>query len=321
MDEILFNSLLNMLELDFSRFPLEKRVLYSLLVLITLLYPGQNKLQQSFVHDGPLRVYELPTIEFADYAVNDGVQAPLISATSAIIQDVDSMSLLYAHNPDSSLLPASTTKIMTALVALDHYQLSDVLTVTVEDHSIGSTIDLAPGEKITVKNLLYGLLVGSGNDAAMTLATHFPGGYSAFVEAMNQKGASLNLTRTKYQNPSGIDQANHSTTTRDLAILVAHALSYPVLGEIVETARIVVYDQSGEIAHVLNNTNELLGVVPGMKGFKTGWTESAGECLVSYVERNGHRIITVVLGSRDRFGETTALIDWVFGHHTWQKLE
>jgi D-alanyl-D-alanine carboxypeptidase len=215
-------------------------------------------------------------------------------------------------------MPASITKVMTALVALDYWKdLDTVIEVKNEDRAIGQTIDLVRGERITLKNILYGLLVHSGNDAALAVADNYPGGYSAFVEAMNIKAKDLHLDSTTFKNPSGVEQYGHMTTARDLAILAATALQNPVLAEMVQNKRVIVTDVTGTIIHDLETTNELLGVIPGLKGLKTGWTTESGECLASYIDRDGHKIIIVVLGSLDRFGDTTKLIDWVFSHHNW----
>lgn len=249
---------------------------------------------------------------------SDGIPAPVISAASAVVQDVGSGIVFYAKNADIPRLPASTTKIMTALVALDAYpDLNLPLTVQVESQAIGSSMKLVKGERITVKNLLYGLMIPSGNDAALALADNFPGGYNAFVDAMNRKAADLHLTHTHYKNPSGVEQLGHETTARDLASLASVAMQNPVIAEIVKTPAITVTDVTGKIAHRLESTDKLLGTIPGLLGLKTGWTENAGECLVSYVDRDGRRIVSVVLDSSDRFADTRALIDWAYTHHTW----
>jgi D-alanyl-D-alanine carboxypeptidase len=239
-----------------------------------------------------------------------------------VVQDAVGKTIMYSKNQDAKLMPASITKIMTALVALDHWSdLNTVIEVKNEDRAIGQTIKLEKGEGITLKNILYGLLVHSGNDAALAVADNYCApnvakgevgtcGYSAFVDAMNTKAKDLHLDNTTFKNPSGVEQYGHLTTARDLAILAATALQNPVIAEMAQTQRIVITDVTGVIVHDLGTTNELLGVLPGLKGLKTGWTTNAGECLVSYVDRDGHKIILVVLGSLDRFGDTTKLVDW-----------
>ena len=260
--------------------------------------------------------FDLP--ELSQYPVNiTGKTAPYLTSLSALAIDLPSKTIIYAKNPDYQLLPASTTKIMTALVSFNHYSLDKVIKIE-KVNGIGQKMKLEKGEEITVENLLYGLLVQSGNDAAYVLAENYPGGVEKFVEAMNQKAEELNLKTTKFSNPSGIDAPNHFTTVHDLAILSAEAVKNPVFLKMVGTEEIKVGDINEKIVHDLTNVNQLLGKVSGLKGIKTGWTESAGECLVSYTEREGQKIITAVLASEDRFGETERLIEWVFANHQWE---
>ena len=262
--------------------------------------------------------YQLPSP--AEYPVNQTkAPAPMLSARGGVVIDADSKTIIYAHNPDLWLLPASTTKIMTALVALDNYSLEDVVTVS-EIITEPVKMGLFPGEKITVNNLLYGLLVGSANDAALALAAHHPQGETGFVKAMNQKAADLNLTNTQYTNPIGLDNYGQYTTVHDLSLLTAAAMGQPVFRSIVNTIKYTVTDVDKTKIHELENINELLGQIPGLVGVKTGYTELAGECLVTYVTRQNHSIITVVLASGDRFGESQRLIDWVFTNFVWQSL-
>lgn len=288
-------------------------------LLLALLYPGHNALQTIVLTPGPVRSYDVGHSEFVIYPTNDGTVVPPLSARGIVVQDLTSHATIFERQADKYMMPASTTKIMTALVALDTWQdLGTVLTVKNEDRAIGQTIDLVRGEQLTVGSLLKGILIHSGNDAALALADNYPGGYSDFVTAMNAKAKSLHLDNTTYKNPSGIEQYGHVTTPRDLAILAGVAMSNPIIAEIVNTKFAVIKDVTGEIAHPLETTNELLGVIEGLKGLKTGWTENAGECLVSYIERDGHPVIIVVLGSLDRFGETSKLVDWVYSHHEWR---
>ena len=287
-------------------------------LLFAIFYPGHNYFQTLVINPGTVRNYSPSLRPFHPYPESDGTKVPPTSARAIVVQDVASKSIIFSKSADAPLLPASTTKIMTALVALDTWHdLSTVITVKNEDHAIGSTMNLKKGEQITVHNLLYGLLVPSGNDAALALADSFPGGYEAFVDAMNAKAHDLHLDHTTYKNPSGVEQYGHITTARDLAVLAATAIENPVLASIVQTESIVVTDTSGSITHDLKSTDELLGQIEGFKGLKTGWTTNAGECLVSYVERGDHKVIIVVLGSLDRFGDTRALIDWTYNHHHW----
>lgn len=244
---------------------------------------------------------------------------PILSAQSALVVDVDSGTTLYEKNPDSPLLPASTTKIITALVALDVYDLKQVLTVQngwVEGQKMG----LVEGEKITVNDLMYGLLVYSANDAAEVLANNHPEGRGAFIEAMNEKARQYSLEKTSFTNPSGLETENHITTARDLARIAAIAMQKPTFAKIVGTKSKVVTSVDGSVEHNLVNINELLGKVSGVLGVKTGWTENARENLVTYVSRGGKDLVVVLLASQDRFGETEELIDWIYANFEWVEV-
>lgn len=295
---------------------------FFLLIAICLFFlPGENfyeRLRLEF--EKPLvRGGEINLPEPSDYPINTtGVKAPFLTAKSAIVIDVPSKVIIFAKNANSVLPPASLTKIMTALVVVENYQLDKVLTVPNKiDYLIGSNMGLEAGERMTVENLLYGLLVHSANDAAFTLASSYFGGIEQFIYSMNQKANELSLFDTHFTNISGIDQPNHKSTVRDLAHLTGYAMENPLLAEIVKTKKLTVVDVDKKHWHKLETTNELIGQVLGLKGVKTGWTEGAGECLISFVERNGKEIITVILGSQDRFGETADLIDWVFTNFEW----
>jgi len=301
-------------------FPLSRQLFALGCLFLLAAYPGHNRLQTMVLTPGPLKNYVLGELNPAVYPVSDKTPVPPTLARGIVIQDISSKSLLFSRQADVPMLPASTTKIMTALVAREYWtDLNTVLTVKNEDRAIGQTIDLVRGEQLTIKSLLQGLLIHSGNDAALALADNYPGGYSAFVLAMNAKAKALHLDHTVYKNPSGVEQYGHVTTPRDLAILAGVAMTDPLFAEIVGTRQTIISDTTGNITHPLTTTNELLGVIQGLTGLKTGWTENAGECLVSYVERDEHAVILVVLGSTDRFGDTRPLIDWVYSHHTWQE--
>lgn len=255
----------------------------------------------------------------APYPVNTTsvYPGPEVSANGIVILDADSGVYLFRRNEDELLSPASTTKILTAIVALETYDMDEVVTIGQIANS-GATMGLVPGERITVENLLYGALIQSGNDAAWALAEHYRGGVEAFVAAMNEKARDLNLTRSHFTNPVGYDDIAHKMTPMDLARLSQAALENHTLSKMVAIPQITVSDVTHTFFHPLTNVNQLLGKIPGVGGIKTGWTEEAGENLVTLVERGGHRIILVVLRSQDRFGDTSRLIDWVFANHQWQ---
>lgn len=273
----------------------------------------------SNTHNPLTRFLPFPTPVPAPYPENKTGVYPgyEISASGVVVFDVESGVTLYARNSEAQLLPASTTKIMTALVALEHYQLDDVVTVATVANS-GAVMGLVPGEKITVENLLYGALVQSGNDAAWALAEHYPGGVEQFVAAMNEKATSLHLTSTHFTNPAGYDHPEHKTTAMDLTRLAAFALTNRTIKRIVGIPQITISDVTHTRFHPLTNVNTLLGKIPGVAGIKTGWTEEAGENLVTLIERDGHRVIVVVLKSRNRFADTESLINWIFANYEWK---
>ncbi len=248
-----------------------------------------------------------------------GAKRPEFSAKSIYVIDVDSGKTLFSKDPDEPLLPASTTKIATALVALRKYNLDDVLTVP-RIAVDGQTMDLVEGEKISVRNLLYGLLVFSANDAAEVLARSYPGGRENFILSMNEIARSYNLGRTHFVNPAGFDEYLHFSTARDLAKLAYEAMRNPTFAQIVGTPKAEVASVDSKVIHKLENINELVGKVDGVLGVKTGWTDNSKGSLVTMVERKGHRIILSVLGSDDRFGETQALIDWLYANYSWSSL-
>lgn len=247
---------------------------------------------------------------------------PIFSAQGVLAVDLSSGVSLFEKDADKALLPASTTKIVTALVAMDAFNKDDVIeigNIFIEGQKMG----LKKGEKIKVSDLLYGLLVYSANDAAEALAQNFKGGRDAFVIAMNQKAKSLHLENTNFTNPSGLDGGgNHIVSTaRDLIRVSTYAMKNAEFAQIVGTKEITVKSIDGKIAHKLTNVNELLGNVSGVLGVKTGWTESARENLVTYIERDNHKVMIAVLGSQDRFGETKELINWIFANYTWQEVK
>lgn len=246
---------------------------------------------------------------------------PTLSAQGVIATDLDSGITLYEKNADAPLLPASTTKIVTALVSLDAYQLDQVLTVGKGVSVDGQKMGLYTGEKMKFENLLYGLLVYSANDAAETLAQDYPGGYDAFISAMNQKAKDLSMTNTYFDNPVGLDTDGQRSTAKDLIRASEVAMRNANFSKVVGTKNIVVTDESGKKSYVLQNVNQLLGTTPGVMGVKTGWTENARENLVTYIERDGHKVMIALLGSQDRFGETKELIDWIFTNYKWQEVK
>ena len=304
---------------DFLKIISRKPAQFLLAGFILSFLPGQNFYQTtSFAFKKPLiqpLLFNLPPVAFYPVKITS-VPPPSLSAGSALVLDPVSGVILYEKNPNERFSPASTTKIMTALVALEKFNPDEILTVkTVE--KTGRIMGLKEGERLTFENLLYGLLVHSANDAAVTLAENYPGGRESFISAMNRVAKKLNMKNTHFVNETGFEQDKHYISSIDLARLATFALENPIFLKTVETKKITVWDVTKTEAHLLENVNKLLGEIPGLYGVKTGWTENAGECLVAATEREGRKIITVVLKSADRFGETEKLVNWAFLNHRW----
>lgn len=240
---------------------------------------------------------------------------PQISAPAAVIYDVDSGQVLFGRNAHQRRPPASLTKIATALVALRRLGLARQVTVGSEVTVGGMRIGLTPGDTVSVEALLYGTLLNSGNDAAAALAVAAAGSQERFVEEMNALAAELGLQDTHFANPHGLDAEGHYSSAYDLALLAKAALANPAFATIVATPA---KELEGWQFHT---TNQLLGAYPGVDGVKTGTTDDAGECLVASAMRQGHRVITVVLGSTDRYTDTRALLDFYYRHYRWVRLE
>lgn len=242
---------------------------------------------------------------------------PQISAKGAIIMDADSKVVLYSKNPNLRFSTASTTKIMTALTALDNHKLTDVLTVF-EATSEGSVLGLKQGEQMTFENMLYAMLLPSANDVALTISQNYPGSSEAFIKQMNIKAKELSLANTHYQDPAGLEDSGDYTTPFDLARLASFAVKNEILKKVVATKMKTIYSLSGEV-YVLENLNKLLGI-DGVNGIKTGYTREAGQVLVTSKEEKGKTIIIVVMGSEDRFLDTTKLIDLVSNNLTYLSI-
>lgn len=244
---------------------------------------------------------------------------PIINADAAIIVDFDSGEVLYEKNANEKLQIASITKLMTALVALDEGNLDDVVTVSGQAaRTEGSKVWLYSGEQITLRNLLKAALIHSGNDAAVAIAEHIAGDVPNFVEKMNSKAKELKLYSTNYSNPIGFDNIENYSTVKDLSQLAAVAYRNSFIRDTVRIESTTIASTNGEQTHDLTSTNQLLSSFLHVLGLKTGHTEGAGLCFVSVIDNEkGNKVITVVLNSPDRFGETKMLATWAFRNYTW----
>ena len=242
------------------------------------------------------------------------ITEPTINSRAAIVYDRNSGHILFGKNENEKRKMASTTKIMTAVIVIENANLDDIVTISAKAAGTGgSRLGLHTNDKISVRNLLYGLLLCSGNDAAVALAEHVGGSISGFAELMNQKCTDLGLTSTNFVTPHGLDNEEHYTTAYELAIITNYALKNEFFCTVVGTKNYTITINSS--SKTLSNTNELLGNLNGVYGVKTGFTNGANRCLVTAVKRNNLDIICIVLGAdtkKDRTQDSIKLIEYVF---------
>ncbi len=233
-----------------------------------------------------------------------------VRARGAVVLDVESDHVLASRNADARLAPASLTKMMTALVALDHAPLTETIRATEQSRAEPTIIGLEPGDTLPLEQMLYGLMLNSGNDAALAIAETIGGGsIERFVGWMNDRAQTMGLKNTRFANPNGLDQMGHYSSARDLAEIARAVMAEPTLARIVGTQR-VTYD--GPPLYVFFNSNPLLGQYEGLDGIKTGFTDDAGPCFAATAVRNGRRLISIVLNSFGIAAETIALLDMGF---------
>ncbi len=249
--------------------------------------------------------------------ISKNLPLPNSSARAIFIKDLSTDSVLFQKNADDSLSIGSTTKIMTALIGTEYFKQNDVLTVRQGSSIPGSSVGLFNNEDLSFRSLLYGMLLSSGNDAAYTIAENFPGGVLGFVSQMNKKAKELHLEGTSFDNPAGFDSANNFSTAKDLSAITQETLKDTTLSRIFATKETDILSLDKKYTHKLYNLNKLLTQVSGVLGVKTGTTPLSKENLVTLVERNKKRILIVLLGSDDRYGETTQIIDWTYNNFQW----
>jgi D-alanyl-D-alanine carboxypeptidase len=235
-----------------------------------------------------------------------------VTSQAVLIYDVDADQIVMDHNTDQPLPPASLTKLMTALLILEQGDLQAQVTIEPGDLIGGATMRLQTGERWSVEQLLWGLLVPSGNDAAQALARHHSGQVYIFVHHMNLRAQELGLTSTYFENPHGLDDVGHVSSARDLLTLTRLLWPYPLFREIVGTSSITVGGR------VLQSTNQLLGMFRGANGVKTGTTPNAGECLIASIDQDGHQLLIIILGSQDRYADVRALNSIYMHNYGWR---
>ena len=231
------------------------------------------------------------------------VRAFALSAQKAILMDATTGRILYEQNADSQSLIASTTKIMTALVVCEQCNVLDRMRIPKEAVGIeGSSMYLQEGEVLTIQELLYGLMLHSGNDAAVALAIYCGGTVEGFAQLMNDKARQLGMNNTHFENPNGLDAPGHYSTARDLAILASYAMNNPIFSKTVSTKNITIGQR------YLHNHNKLLWQFEGADGVKTGYTRAAGRILVSSALRDGRRLVAVTINAPDDWNDHRALL-------------
>lgn len=259
----------------------------------------------------------------------DSIKEPNLNSRYALVLDRDSKAVLYSKDADKRVPMASTTKIMTAIVLLENLGVNNDLTldtqieVCKEAGAInGSRLGLKKGDKVTINDLLYGLMLCSGNDAAIQIAVSIGGSVEGFAELMNKKAEELGLKDSHFVTPHGLDMPEHYTTAYELALIADYALNIEKISEVVKTKTYTVAINGN--SKTISNTNELLGYLNGVNGVKTGFTNGAGRCLVTSVSRNGFNIITVVLGAdtkKIRTKDSISLIEYTYSNYELVDLE
>ncbi|NMB69610.1 D-alanyl-D-alanine carboxypeptidase [candidate division WWE3 bacterium] len=251
--------------------------------------------------------------------IPDAMPFPEVSAKSVIVADVNSNTILHSISPEKKLASASTTKLMTALVSLNIYSLEDELTMSKECSEVESTrADLPPGEKFTVNTLLNAMLVYSAGDAACLLGTGKIDS-NEFLYLMNEMAYDLKMENTFFTNTIGLDGLNGAqfSSAKDLYLLARATMAKPILKEIVAKPQVTVSSADGAFSTNLQNTNRLLAAIPNSVGIKTGTTQEAGEVLIYEYSKDTTDVMIIVMGSQDRFVDTTNILDWTLHSYTW----
>jgi len=286
----------------------KRHIFYTLMSLCLLVLLSSAFLDlglRYYIFDKEIKKIPL-TISQSQYPVFRSPINPDISAKAIIIMDKDSGTVLFSKNPNLLFSMASTTKIMTAIIALDYYKMNDVLTIKTERVE-GVNVGFAVGEKLFFRDILYAMLLPSGNDAALAIAQNYPGGEASFIKKMNEKAKLFRLTNTNFADSIGLEDSRDYTTPLDLARLASRALDNQEFSKIVATKTWEITDISMENKYLLKNLNQLLGV-QGINGVKTGYTTEAGQVLVTSKKEGEHTLIIVVMDSQDRFFDTSRLL-------------
>lgn len=246
---------------------------------------------------------------------------PTVSAQSAVLMLADGETVVYNKEANLPLPMASTTKIMTALVALELASPDTLITVDpIAVGTEGSSVYLVAGEKLTLEQLLYALLLESANDAAVAIAVALSGSIEAFAREMNRRAASLGLEHTHFENPHGLDHEEHQTTALELAKIACAAIRIPLLRTIVSTRKTTIPHPAADTVRLLVNHNKLLRLYDGCIGVKTGYTQRSGRCLVSAAERDGVTLVAVTLNASGDWEDHARMLDYGFSSYRAHRL-
>jgi D-alanyl-D-alanine carboxypeptidase (penicillin-binding protein 5/6) len=252
-------------------------------------------------------------------------EMPGLSARAAVLMDYQTGGVLYSRMASARLAPASTTKVLTALLGLELGRPGEVVTVSpYASGTEGTSLYLSPGSSFDLRDLIEGALVNSGNDAAVAIGEHLAGSEDMFASLMTYKAETLGAVRSNFVNPHGLDNPRHYCTAYDLALITRYALSDHLFKQFVQTRDDVIYEKKTNTPVYLSNTNRLLGSDKNtgfrIIGVKTGTTSSAGQCLVAAAEKNGQVLITVVLDSADRYTDARQLLRFGYEQCHWYKF-
>lgn len=295
-----------------------KKILYSLIAIIiifsNLKFVYADDIFEEDISEEDISEEDFEEIILASHTLNE---EPTLNSRIAIAYDRTSGKMIWGKDENKRTAMASTTKIMTAIIVVEKSNLDDIVTISSKAAGTGgSRLGLKKEDKISMRDLLYGLMLRSGNDAAVAIAEHIAGSIDEFAILMNEKAAELNLKDTHFVTPHGLDDPDHYTTAYELAKIADYALKNNIIAKVVATKLYTIningYPKS------LSNTNELLGTLEGVNGVKTGFTNNAGRCLVTSIDRKGFNIITVVIQAdtkKDRTKDSMKLIEYVYENY------
>lgn len=305
---------------------IKKSISFILVIILTILLSIQTNIFAYEIEEDTDYIWLKE--EISNVSI-DPIKEPKLSSRYALVLDRDSKAILYSKDENKRVPMASTTKIMTAIVLLENLGVNNDFTLNTQIEVCkqagaigGSRLGLKAGDKITINDLLYGLMLCSGNDAAIQIAVSIGGSVEGFANLMNQKAQELGLKDSHFVTPHGLDEEQHYTTAYELALIADYALNIEKISEVVK-AKTYTVSINGN-SKTITNTNELLGYLNGVNGVKTGFTNGAGRCLVTSVDRNGFNIITVVLGAdtkKIRTKDSISLIEYTYSNYEKVNLE